>query len=84
MAMGNQMRPSLCGNQTLAYDVENRTGGSWYELNNRPLDRGGAWNLYGRNGERLETVTLGYFLTRVQISCLTPFQAFRTLGIARL
>jgi RHS repeat-associated protein len=39
------------------YDVENRMGGTWYDQQNQPLDRGGVWNLYGLHGERLATYT---------------------------
>ena len=42
---------------TLTYDMDNRTGGSDYDLENQPLNRDGAWNLYGLNGERLATYT---------------------------
>ena len=55
--------PVTSGTQTLSYNVENRTGapsGMWYDLENQPLLRDGSYNLYGLNGERLETVTLGY------------------------
>lgn len=53
--------PTSSGTQSLTYDVANRSGGFWFDIENRPLDRGGVWNLYGLNGERLETVTLGWY-----------------------
>ena len=42
------------------YDVENRMGGDWYDQWNQPLERGGVWNEYGLNGERLGTYSYGY------------------------
>ena len=42
------------------YDVENRMGGDWYDQWNQPLERGGVWNEYGVNGERLGTYSYGY------------------------
>ena len=50
--------PTSSGTQGLSYDVENRTGGLWFDLEGQPLDRGGTWNLYGAHGERLETVSI--------------------------
>jgi RHS repeat-associated protein len=52
--------PTTSGTVNLGYDVENRTGGSWYDTANQPLNRAGTWNSYGLRGERLETVSLGY------------------------
>ena len=50
--------PTSSGTQRLSYDVENRTGGAWFDLECQPLDRGGTWTLYGAHGERLETVSI--------------------------
>ena len=54
--------PNVSG--ALSYDIENRTGSTnslygnlAYDMENQPLDRGGQWNLYGLNGERLGTYT---------------------------
>ncbi len=54
--------PNVSG--ALSYDIENRTGSAnslysnlAYDMENQPLDRGGQWNLYGPNGERLGTYT---------------------------
>jgi RHS repeat-associated protein len=51
--------PGASQNIGLGYDVENRTGGSWYDQQNQPLDRAGVWNSYGLRGERLGTYTFG-------------------------
>ena len=47
-----------CDWLALSYNVENRTGGLWFDLEGQPLDRGGIWNLHGAHGERLETVSI--------------------------
>ena len=47
--------PSSTQNITLSYDMMNRTGGTWFDQQNQPLDRAGVWNLYGLGGERLGT-----------------------------
>jgi RHS repeat-associated protein len=47
--------PAVPQNVALAYDVENRTGGGWYDQQNQPLNRDGGWNLYGLREERLGT-----------------------------
>ena len=39
--------PTSSGTQGLSYNVENRTGGAWFDLEGQPLDRSGKWNLYG-------------------------------------
>ena len=49
--------PAVPTNLAPVYDIENRTGGGWYDQQNQPLDRAGVWNLYGLRGERLETHT---------------------------
>jgi RHS repeat-associated protein len=55
--------PAVPHNLTLAYDVENWTGGGYFDQQNQPLYRDGQWNLYGLRGERLGlykyTVTVG-------------------------
>jgi RHS repeat-associated protein len=55
--------PAVPHNLTPAYDVENRTGGGYFDQQNQPLCRDGQWNLYGPRGERLGiytyTVTVG-------------------------
>jgi RHS repeat-associated protein len=48
------------------YDVENRMGGPWYDQQNQPLYRGGVWNVYGLNGERLETDTQASGIIMIQ------------------
>jgi len=45
------------GPSGIPYDIMNRTGGSWYDQQNQPLDRTGVWNFYGLHGERLGTYT---------------------------
>src|SRR5208283_1853503 len=57
--------PNGTQNVNLSYDVENRTGGSWYDISNQPLYRAGAWNLYGLHGERLETDTFTFWTNTV-------------------
>ena len=55
--------PAVPTNLAPVYDIENRTGGTLYDQQNQPLDPAGVWNLYGLNGERLEThqYTLGLY-----------------------
>jgi RHS repeat-associated protein len=52
--------PAVPQNLALAYDVENRTGGGWYDQQNQPLNRDGGWNLYGLRGERLGTYSYAF------------------------
>jgi RHS repeat-associated protein len=61
------------GTTTLSYDVENRTGGYWYDLQNQPLQREGVWNLYGLNGERLETVSVSNAIYQINPQNLIPY-----------
>src|SRR5260370_33660516 len=35
-------------NISLTYDVENRTGGGWFDQQNQPVNRARAWNVDGR------------------------------------
>jgi RHS repeat-associated protein len=71
--------PASPSNISLAYDVENRTGGAWYDLQNQPLQRAGVWNLYGLNGERLETVSLSYGIYTIDPNNLIPYGTLQQL-----
>ncbi len=68
-ANGNATTIPATPNISLTYDVENRTGGTRYDQQNQPLDRGGVCNLYGLRGERLGTFSYsaGYSWTNVVV-----------------
>jgi RHS repeat-associated protein len=65
--------PASPSNISLSYDVENRTGGAWFDLENQPLQRAGVWNLYGLRGERLETLSLSYGIYTIDQNNLIPY-----------